>query len=78
MTENNTDAGNQWQAYVRGWRCGAKGGVPDDRLLRSASRKVALAYQDGYNEGRRAANVAAHAASLRYGYAPSPLRDGAE
>lgn len=74
MRPRDVGAANCWMAYTKGWRVGAKGGVPDPAATGHADRGIAQAYQDGYAAGLEAFNRAARAAAERYGYMPSPLR----
>lgn len=67
-------AANCFQAYIKGWKCGAKGSTPDPAATGHADRDIADAYSAGVTDGGASFNAAATYAAKRYGYEPSPLR----
>lgn len=71
---HDIDAANRYQAYIKGWKCGAKGSTPDPAATGHADRGISSAYRLGVADGHLAFNAAATDAAKRFSYEPSPLR----
>lgn len=73
---HDLDAANQYQAFLKGWTCSARMGVPDPLAINHTNTKISAAYKHGYDCGAAARGVALSGAAKAYGYEPSILRGG--
>lgn len=70
-------AANQYQAYVKGWSCGARSGMKDVCMETHFDNDIRAAYELGYVDGLRSRAMALSSASKRYRHNPSILRETA-
>lgn len=66
------DRANRWHAYMHGWKDGAVN--REARIKAHPDKGIVDAYNSGYDDGRRACEEAAAAATQRTGYSPRILR----
>lgn len=67
-------AGNQYQAYLKGWSCGARFGATDPKATSHDDEGIRKAYASGYDDGLMARTSAMMQATKRFGYEPRILR----
>lgn len=73
-TPEEIQASNLYHSYTRGWRDGAGWRAMRREFELHQDATLVAAYQEGYEEGKKAADESHNAASKKYKYQPDILR----
>ena len=69
-----TTPSDLYYSYLRGWTCGARGTVLDQRFIEHDDNAIRKAYRDGWHKGVHDKGEAATFAQGMFGYQPTILR----